>query len=383
MSAVLKLVQPQQFSEQVEVDLGASPKNGHSLQTALSYLSLWQPSVVRHIIDRFSVKGQTVLDVHCSAGSTGVDTLAMGRHFIGCSNEHALVKLARARVNPADLAEVVLRLQFMNLKRPVDIRGFQAPWPVFFDVDTYCELMNVKSSLRGSCDRVDDFIFFVVAGILHGHTVGHLSAYSSPQAALSPEAQAALNRKRSEIPSYRAVSPRIIKKTASILRDGIPSSLLDRALERSVLFAEPNNLEGVGTGKIDLALLCPEQPGAIEHGLRSWIRSWWLGVDLPESRPTFSTVDAWHEHMSEELLEAARVVRRGGRAVVRVSKGRIGTKVLNYREQLSAVLASCLPNYWSLEGTIVEHYAKSSGVVRGGAERSRDMAAELVVLRRK
>ncbi len=376
MSAVLKLVQQAQFAEQVEVSLDSSSASGHSLQSALAYLSLWQPSVLRLVIDRFSAKGGTVLDMHCSAGSTGVDALSLGRHFIGCSNDPALVKLARARVNPADLAEVVLRLQFINLKRPVDVRSFQAPWPLYFDVDTYCELMNLKLALRGSNDRVDDFMSFVVSGILHGHTAAHLTGYTSPQAALTPEAQAALNRKRSEVPSYRAVSPRVIKKAASILRDGIPSPLLDRALERSVIFAEPNNLEGVKTASVDLALLCPEQPGGIGHGLRSWLRSWWLGLSLPAEREMPSSVEAWQDGMSEQLLEAARVVRRGGRAVVRVAGGRLGTKPVNYREQVSAVLQSCMPTYWQVEGTIVERYAK-------GAGSGRDTAAELIVLRRK
>lgn len=376
MSAVLKLVQQPQFSEQVEIALDSSSARGYSLQSAFSYLSLWQPSVLRLVIDRFSTKGDTVLDMHCSAGSTGVDALALGRHFVGCSDDHALVKLARARVNPADLAEVVLRLQFINLKRPVDVRGFQAPWPLFFDVDTYCELMNLKVALRGSSDRVDEFVSFVAAGILHGHTAAHLTGYTSPQAAITPEAQAALNRKRSEIPSYRAVSPRIIKKAASILRDGIMSPLLDRALERSVLFAEPNNLAGVKTGSIDLALICPEQPGCIEHGLRSWIRSWWLGVALPSERQVPKSVEAWQDGISEQLLEAARVVCPGGRAVVRTATGRLGSKPVNYREQVSQVLKSCMPAYWQVEGTIVERYAKSTGS-------GRDTAAELIVLRRK
>jgi hypothetical protein len=383
MSAVLKLVQPQQFTEQVDVDLDSSSRSSHSLQSALSYLSLWQPTVVRHLVERFSAKGETVLDVHCSAGSTGIDALALGRHYIGCSSEHALVKLASARINPADLAEVVLRLQFMNLKRPVDVRSFQAPWPLYFDVDTYCELMNVKSALRGSQDRVDIFMSFVVATILHGHTVGHLSGYSSPQQGLAPEAQAALNRKRGEVPSYRAVSARVIKKAATLLRDGIPSNVLDRALERSVLFAEPNALDGVKTGSADLALLCPEQPGAVDHGLRSWLRSWWLGVDLPAARQESGSVEAWQDGMSEQLLETARAVRRGGRAVVRVLSGRIGSRPVQFKDPLTRVLKECLPGYWQVEGTIIEHYAKASGLLRGGADRSPGVAAELVVLRRK
>ena len=303
MSAVLKLVTQKQFSEQVDVDLESSSRNGHSLQTPLSYLSPWQPAVLRHVTERFSVKGQTVLDLTCAAGATGVECASQGRHFIGCTNEYALAKLARARLNPADIAEVVLRLQFINFKRPVDIRGFQEPFSNFFDIDTYRELLSLKLALRGSQDRVGHFIQFVVASIIHGHTVGHLSAYTSPQAAITPGAQATLNGKRGEVPSYRAVGARVIKKAAMLLRDGIPSGLQDDSIERSIYCAEPNNIIDVGTGKVDLALLCPEQPGAVQQGLRSWLRSWWLGVDLPEQRPEIASIPAWQEHISEVLLE--------------------------------------------------------------------------------
>ena len=384
MSAVLKLVTQKQFSEQVDVDLESSSRNGHSLQTPLSYLSPWQPAVLRHVTERFSVKGQTVLDLTCAAGATGVECASQGRHFIGCTNEYALAKLARARLNPADIAEVVLRLQFINLKRPVDIRGFQEPFSNFFDIDTYRELLSLKLALRGSQDRVGHFIQFVVASIIHGHTVGHLSAYTSPQAAITPGAQATLNGKRGEVPSYRAVGARVIKKAAMLLRDGIPSGLQDDSIERSLYCAEPNNIIDVGTGKVDLALLCPEQPGAVQQGLRSWLRSWWLGMDLPEQRPEIASIPAWQEHISEVLLETARVVRRGGRAVIRTGNGRLGTKVVNYKEQLAQVLDACLPTYWQVEGTIIEQHVKSSGLIKGASDRPYSSGAgELVVLRRK
>jgi hypothetical protein len=87
--------------------------------------------------------------------------------------------------------------------------------------------------------------------------------------------------------------------------------------------------------------------------------------------------------MSEQLLETARAVRRGGRAVVRVLSGRIGSRPVQFKDPLTRVLKECLPGYWQVEGTIIEHYAKASGLLRGGADRSPGVAAELVVLRRK
>jgi hypothetical protein len=138
----------------------------------------------------------------------------------------------------------------------------------------------------------------------------------------------------------------------------------------------------VRTCSVDLALVCPQQPGMIEQGLRSWLRSWFLGVESPIAETSLTSVDAWRDHINETLLETARTVRKSGRAVVRVGRGRVGTKPVNFREELSGVLPD-LSQYWSVEGTIVERYAKSSGLMKGGAKLNGDVAAELVVLRRK
>jgi hypothetical protein len=382
MAAVLKLVQAPQFNEQVDVDPAGYSRDGHSLQSAFSYAHLWQSPVVRYVIDRFSEKEDTVLDVSCGTGSTGVESALLGRHFIGCAQDPALVKLARARLSPADIAEVVLRLQFINFKRPVDVREFTHPFPLYYDVDTFCELMNLRAAVRGGSSHVDSFIELIVASILHGHTVGHLSGYTSPHAATSPTEQAALNRKRGEVPSYRAVSARVIKKAAALVRDGVPRSLQTRDLTRSVFQAAENNMAPVRTGSVNLALVCPQQPGMTESGLRSWLRSWFLGLEPHQSEHSLSSVESWNGYINETLLETARVVRKGGRAVVRVGRGRLGTKPVSFKDELSSVLPE-LSQYWGVEGTIVERYAKSSGLMKGGSKLAGDVAAELVVLRRK
>lgn len=382
MSAVLKLVQAQQFNEELEVALEGSSGKSNSLQAAFLYASPWQPLLARYVIERFSKKGQIVLDPFCSTGVVGVESVLAGRPFVGCAQEHSLVKLARARLMPADIAEVALRLQFVNFKKPVDIRGYRDPFPSVFDADTFRELMNLKTSIRASGDIAGDFISFIVASILHGHTASHLSAYTSPTAALTPDAQNSLNRKRGEVPSYRAVSARVLKKAALLLRDGVPSALQGPKSPRDVFYAEPHALNPVGTASVDLAVVAPEQPGMIQHGLQSWLRTWWLGVDMPEPRADWSDSVAWQGYANEVLVELARVVKRGGRAVIRSGQGRIGGKPINYRSELEGLVTRCLGKFWRIEGSISERYVDPTPGSRSRADRSGAQAGEILVLRR-
>jgi hypothetical protein len=384
MSAVLKLVEAPRFNEHVEVDVESTGRKGHSLHSAFSYLAHWNPLVVRYLLERFSQEGDLVLDPLCAAGTVGLESALAKRRFVGCSSSPELRRLAAARLSPADIAEVALRLQFVNFKRPVDVRHFVAPLPLFFDVDTFCELTNLRASLRGSSNRVDAFVELIVASILHGHTVGHLSVYTSPHEALTPDAQAAMNRKRGEVPSYRAVSARVLRKAATLLRDGVPSVLQSAQLERSIVAAEPHNIRQISTGQVALAMLCPDQPGFVQHGVRSWLRSWWLGGEVTATQREFSQIDQWHGYVNEVLIEMARVVGRGGRAVVRLGSGRIGSKPVNYSEELSIVLSTCLAQFWAVEGTIEERFVRTSGEAQKQTpQRSATGAGELVVLRRR
>jgi hypothetical protein len=382
MSAVLRLVQPEQFTEELDLSEDSSSAVSHSLQSAFQYCSPWKPYVARYVIERFSKKGAVILDPFCSTGMVGVEAVLAGRSFLGCAQDHSLVKLARARLFPADLAEVALRLQFVPFKRPVELKAYSGAFPHFFDADTFRELMNVKSSLRSSTDGASEFLSFIVASIIHGHTSAYLSSYTSPSEGVSPDAQAALNRKRGEVPSYRPVSGRVLKKAATLLRDGVPSVLCGASkAEREVFFSDPASIDGAKTGSVDLALVAPQQPGVIEHGLQSWLRMWWLGVDMPRQHEVLRDLEQWSDSTNAILLEMARVVRSGGRAVVRLSQGRLGAKSVNYRAHAEKLISDCLGRYWRVEGAISERYVKSSAASSPG--RTAPLAADLLVLRRK
>ncbi len=386
MSAVLRLVQPEQFNEELDLPSGSSSASAHSLQAAFQYCAPWKPYVARYVIERFSKKGSLVLDTFCSTGIAGVEAAVAGRGFVGCEQDHSLIKLARARLSPADLAEVALRLQFIPIKRPVDLKIYTGPFPHFFDSDTFRELINVKSALRSSTDGASEFVSFIVASILHGHTSAYLSAYTAPSEGLSPEAQAALNRKRGEGPSYRHVSARVLRKAASLLQEGVPAALVgSNKLQRDVIVSDPAAIDRVQTGSVGLALVAPHQPGVIEHGLQSWLRTWWLGTDVPEQRKSPRDLHDWSNQANEVLVEVARVVQSGGRAVVRLGQGRLGSKMVNYGAAVESLVNECLQRFWRVEGSISERHVKSAANAAGSIPGSQGapLTAELLVLRRK
>lgn len=382
MTAVLRLVQAEQFRDEIHIPEARSVegRDSHALQGALQYASPWSPFLARYVIDRFSNPGGRVLDPMCGVGTVGLEALLLGRHFVGCAQDHTLVSLSSSRVNPADIAEVALRLQFVPFKRPVNVAGFVGPFTHFFHVSTFRELINAKVSLRESSDRVSDFIKFIGASIIHGHTTGHLSAYTSPSEGLSPKAQIRLNEKRMENPSYRSVSPRVLRKAAFLLRDGICSALSDTSsLSRSVFFAPASSLDGVHGDSIDLAIIGFNQPGFFEHGTQSWLRSWWVGVDDRECATRASNLDAWTGEANETLVEMARVVKRGGRLVLRLGHGRIGAARIDYGAEITRLVKNCLGSFWRIEGALEERYVKGRKPMYSDATQS----AELLVLRRR
>jgi hypothetical protein len=132
---------------------------------------------------------------------------------------------------------------------------------------------------------------------------------------------------------------------------------------------------------VDLALVAPNQPEFFDHGMHSWLRTWWLGVDVPEAASGPANLDAWEVQTNQVLVEMARVVRAGGRAIVRTGQGRIAGKAVNFNREVEAMVKDCLQRFWRLEGSISEGYVKlPKPATRAGAAAS---AGELLVLRRK
>jgi hypothetical protein len=103
---------------------------------------------------------------------------------------------------------------------------------------------------------------------------------------------------------------------------------------------------------------------------------------MPKQNPEWVDSVAWQGYANEVLVELARVVRSGGRAVIRSGQGRIGTKTVNYRTEIEDLVTRCFGKFWRIEGSISERYVDPTPGSRVRAERSGAQAGEILVLRR-
>lgn len=379
--AALKLVESRFTRTETEV-WKQDESAAHSLHYLVSWPEAFPSSLPAHFIDKYTVKGDVVLDPFCGSGTTPLEAKLRGRAAVACDLNPLAVKITRAKLDPADLTEVTLRLQMAVMKRPVDTATFKRTFAEFYDISTYRELINLREMLAGNEDRVSAFIEAVALGILHGHSAGFLSVYTNPQISLSPEAQLQLNLKRSQAPEYRAVIPRILRKTAVVLRDGVHSSYRSAQLGGRCVQCDARNLNNLSDGSVNLVITQPPLAGDSIYGSEMWLRNWFARI--PPTRVSDSstgTIEGWLDFMNEVLFELARVVMPGGRAILDLSEIRVENRTILLDEEILKLVEEVLQTFWTPESILIHQERTPS--VDGTRMRRETSRHRILVLRRR
>ncbi len=385
----LKLAEGAPFFRK-ELDLTAQRQEGrsHSLHYAVSMPRRSNPELAAHFIFRYSRPGELLLDPFAAHGDAALEAALMGRRVFASDTNPLALKITRAKLNPADITEVTLKLQEANLHRPVEIGSYQEYFAPFFDINTFRELANLRRFLQQEQDRVSAFIEFITLGLLHGHGAGYFSVYTFPHVSISPSEQKALNAKRGQGPDYRAVLPRILRRTASVLRDGIPSVLMRSSAESRASICDPRNLHQLPDESVDLIMTTPPLPAQHDHAAEMWLRCWFSGLS-PKSiaDPDQSALSpaAWIDYMNEVLTELARVLRGGRRAIIDLPEIRLKESSATLDNLLLQLVEKDLPRFWEPEGVVnVNHKHEALKHCLKPRESSRaDRMTVCLVLRRR
>ncbi len=273
----------------------------------------------------------------------------------------------------------------LNVSRPVGMDLYRKGFQAFYDPDTFREIYHLRHVLLERVDRGSRFVGLLAASILHGHSAGYLSVYSLPQIALSFEEQEQLNIKRRQSPDYRAVMPRILRKAALVLRDGIPSIMEESLRHSRCELSDARNLAYVPSGSVDLVVTAPPLPGAPRMGPDQWLRMWFMGLqaDQVAAREFVPrSVAEWLDFMNEVALELARVVRGGGRAVFDLREVRESGSSVLLDEEILSLVEKNLSRYWEGEGVFVRP-VRSEKIKNKVGEREPLKANRILVLRRR
>ncbi|MCB0311073.1 MAG: hypothetical protein KDD42_07550 [Bdellovibrionales bacterium] len=388
MKTALKVVENVFNKQELRLWSDEAGEESHSLHYAISYPESIKPEAVRFFVERFSQRGEVVLDPFCASGATALEANMLGRVAVLSDANPFAIRIAQAKASATDITDVTLRLQQINMRRPVDVKAFDQNFSPFFDVDTFREVVNLKSFLHGDSDRTARFIELIACGLLHGHTAGYFSVYSFPHLSLSPQEQHELNLKRGQVPDYRSVIPRILRKTAAVLRDGIPSAMRQSEIRNQYLVSDARDLSRLASDSINLVVTAPPLPNFRDPTRDMWLRLWFMGLkadSLPGSAFAHNNLQSWLDFMNETLLELSRVTRRGGRIVLDLAEAQFNDTKVCLAESVAAMVDKDLCRFLEAEALLI-HKGRSVALKHKINERSDARSkknSRVLVLRRR
>ena len=390
--AVLKLVQdPEPYLAEEEIVLAENYRKGHSLHYAISLSRRIFPEIASFFINRYTLAGETVLDPFAGVGTIGLEACLLGRIAVLAESDPLSSRIARAKLAPVDLAQVIMELQGAGLKGLASTSPFEKEFQAFYDINTFGEILHLKRFCNSAPeDPARSFIYLLALAILHGKGGGSLSASTYPQIALLPEEQEELNYKRQQVAEYRPVLPRIIKKAASVLRDGVSSAFLEMSSASKLITAPAANLVGVGTASVDLILTRPPVVNEDHDPQKQWLRYWFMGIDPyePSSAPLSSkhfltSLENWSDYLNSCLFEFARVSKPGSRLVFEFDRESLDSSPSSSADLIIEMVKSSFSRYWRYEGLLINKAIADQLAASRAGGLNNATSKEFLVLRRR
>jgi len=322
---VLRLVEPKTTPAPIKHTVGefwpSEQRAMHSLHYVNSYHGSFRPELPNFLIQKYSSKGDIVLDPFCGRGTTALEANLLGRSAYSSDINPLALLFTQSKTLPVGLDEIVLRLNEIDFSRPVDLSDYRDGLGAFYHPDTFRELVHLQAFLGRKQDRVNRFIELLASSRLHGHTMGYFSVYTAPQRALSPRQQLQLNLRRRDIPEYRAVVPRIIRRAAQVLQDGFSQDFFEVAARNSAQKSDARSLQWLPSNTVDLIVAGPPLPETVDYERDQWLEYWFSDFPTGNSEPYHGNDLAyWRQFIGASLREMLRVLKPGSYAALALAE---------------------------------------------------------------
>jgi hypothetical protein len=305
----------------------ARQRQMHSIHYAVSYRASFKPELPNYFINRFCINPSRdiVLDPFGGRGTTILEANLLG--FAGISNDVNPLseRIAKPKCCPVTVQELKDTLDRIDLGVPVDLSDYNEFEP-FYHIDTYRELVALKSYLKENRSASDRFIEMIALSRLHGHSSGFFSVYSFPQISVPSSAQARINQQREQAPDYRPIKPRILQKAKNVLADFTPEQVLElRTISDRNVFTcyDTRNITSIGDDSIALIVTSPPFLNKADYIQDNWLEFWFLDIDPEPLRSKIvqtDDIEEWKAFMLGSIKEMFRVLRPGGVSVIEVGE---------------------------------------------------------------
>ena len=316
-------------------------RQAHSLHE-VSYRACFKPQLPEFFISRLTLVGEAVYDPFMGRGTTPIQAALQGRQPVGNDINPLSRLLTRPRLSPPNLHDVAARLAEVPwhtgaIDRP-DLLAFYHPHTLQKLSALRAWLLARAPLAETAPDPIDDWIRAVSLNRLTGHSPGFFSVYTMPpNQAVSADTQLKINANRNQTPPPRDIIAIILKKTRSLLKDGVPPRHPKPILGVGLASATPY----VPDQSVSLVVTSPPFLDIVQYAADNWLRCWFAGIDV-SSVPIgmHRTEKAWTLMVRETLVEQARVLRSGGHVAFEVGEVRGGKVLL---ERLVWAAAETLP----------------------------------------
>ncbi|MBL0767342.1 hypothetical protein JI743_00810 [Sphingopyxis sp. DHUNG17] len=291
----------------------------------VSYRACFKPQLPAFFIDRLTKPGDVVHDPFMGRGTTPIQAALMGRRASATDINPLSKLLTRPRLAPPPLHEVSRFLSSVDWSASVDVDDELL---VFYHPETLRHLTLLRNRLLELAplddpqpDPIADWVRMVAINRLTGHSSGFFSVYTlPPNQAVSVSAQRKINEKRNQIPPVRDIRSLILKKSRSLLKDGVPPEA-----NASLLCGSADHSPEIESGSVSLVVTSPPFLDIVQYADDNWLRCWFSGIDVSSvSIAMHRSEAAWTSMVHDVLREQARLLRTGGHVAFEVGEVRGG-----------------------------------------------------------
>jgi len=306
----------------------AGQRQAHSIHE-ISYRACFKAQLPGFFIDRLTSQGDWVYDPFMGRGTTLVEASLMRRRPAGNDVNPLSVLLTRPRLRPISLSAVTKVLDDVNwMAGTID----NPELLVFYSEATLRQISALRqwllqhAPLDSLPDPAVDWVRMIALNRLTGHSSGFFSVYTlPPNQAVSVASQRKINETRQQAPPDRDVQKIILKKTRTLMSDGVPP----KAEEFILSTAMASNTPDIPTASVGLVVTSPPFLDIVQYAEDNWLRCWFAGIDVEQFVIAHHRTEAaWQAMVRNTLIELARVVRPGGHVAFEVGEVRKGRVLL-------------------------------------------------------
>tara|TARA_B110000914_G_C15507894_1_gene469237 strand:- start:1203 stop:2435 length:1233 start_codon:yes stop_codon:yes gene_type:complete len=299
----------------------------------ISYRACFKPQLPEFFITRLTKKGDGVYDPFMGRGTALLEAMLLGRKPMGNDINPLSQVLLSPRLNPPSIEQIEQRLEQINLDSAKEEYDDLLH---FYHKDTLREIIALKEYLisrekKGNLDTIDAWIRMVAISRLTGHSPGFFSVYTlPPNQAVSAERQKIINEQRNQTPEYQPITPRILKKSKSLLKDwnGKHLSSFEYDLTSVLSTSDARKVKGIADNSAQLVVTSPPFLDVVDYQGDNWLRCWFIGIDSSTIKISqLKKIKDWENTMTDVLKDLKRIVKPGGHIAFEVGEVR-GGKVL-------------------------------------------------------